>query len=284
MEHSGSKIIVGVDGSPNAVSALAWAIGEARDRQVTVEAVYVYQIPAMAYSAPGFMPPGEAEIETLGQKILEDALSVVNPGDVKVLLRVVEASPVEALVSVAGDPDVATVVVGARGHGGVMGLLLGSVSHALTHRCSKPLVVVPHEWSAGPARRIVVGVDGSQASARALAWAVQDARATGSTVDAVMVWSSHVPEGGPSGAGQLGEVAPALRRVVDTVEHHGVTVEARLVSGRPAPTLLEESESARLLVVGTRGIGRAHEMLSGSVSHACVHRSQIPVVVVPPGH
>ena len=285
----GSKILVGVDGSPNAVTALAWAVDEARRQNTDIEAVYAYQVPAMAYSAPGYIPPNRAEMERVGRRILDDALSSIDLEEVRVDLRVVEDPPLAVLVDAASQPDVALVVVGARGHGGVAGLLLGSVSHGLTHHCPKPLAVIPAGWSGSPSTdRVVVGVDGSDGSARALAWAVEEARRSGDVVEAVMVCPppspTRRPHGpvGDAGAERLGCPDAPLLRVLDSVAHHGVTVERRMMMGSPAAALIEAAGPARMLVVGARGIGRAHELVSGSVSHACTHRAQVPVVVVRP--
>jgi nucleotide-binding universal stress UspA family protein len=80
-----------------------------------------------------------------------------------------------ALARMSREPDVAVLAAGARGHGGVAGLLLGSVSHSLTHHAHCPRVVVPKGWRPvenGTTRRLLVGVDGSAGSERALRWAV----------------------------------------------------------------------------------------------------------------
>jgi nucleotide-binding universal stress UspA family protein len=86
------------------------------------------------------------------------------------------------------------VAVGARGHGGLIALLLGSVSHALTHCCPKPVVIVPSGWPPEGAevngRKIVVGVDGSPESERVLAWAIHEGEARNAPVEAVMVWAT----------------------------------------------------------------------------------------------
>jgi nucleotide-binding universal stress UspA family protein len=87
------------------------------------------------------------------------------------------------LAKAAHEPDVVLLVVGARGHGGVAGLLLGSVSHSLTHSSTKPLVIVPQDWRARPPSdvrpRIVVGVDGSRPADNALRWAGRRGRHAG---------------------------------------------------------------------------------------------------------
>lgn len=284
--YFGPKIVVGIDGSANATSALRWAVEEASHRQASVEAVHVWEIPSLAYSAPGYIPPDEAAMDRVGQGILDAALSTMDHGDVKVLLRSVEGTPIPVLTAAADEPDVIMLVVGARGHDGVAGLLLGSVSHALTHHCPKPLVVVPPEWS--PAEKIVVGVDGSHESARALAWAIEDAAIRGAPVEAVLVWTTpspalplHLPLPATESSGQVDKIGARLREVVDRVDHHGVPVNTVIVTGHPARALTERSREGQMLVIGSRGLSRAHEVVTGSVSHGCTHRAVVPVVVVP---
>jgi nucleotide-binding universal stress UspA family protein len=292
----GGKLVVGLDGSANAVAAFSWAVAESRVHHGSVEAMYVWQVPSLAYSAPGYIPLTEQEIDDQAQRVFRDALAACpDHEDVKVWLQVTEGAPVEALVKAAGEPDVSMVVVGARGHGGVAGLLLGSVSHALTHKSPKPLAVVVHDWpSDSPevsSRRIVVGVDGSGGSANALAWAAGDARARGVPLEVVMVWippapvlPSHLPLRATAGAGERARVEEALGVMIDNVDLRGVEVQQTVLEGQPARVLTERARDGQLLVVGTRGRGRARETVLGSVSHAVTHRPLVPVVVVPAVH
>ncbi|HEX2144279.1 MAG TPA: universal stress protein [Glycomyces sp.] len=135
--------------------------------------------------------------------------------------------------------------------------------------------------------RIVVGVDGSAASDKALAWAVKQAARTGAKLEAVQAW--EVPAMYGTGMMVLpggeefdkaarrsleGSVGRALggRRDVE-VEHH-------TVAGHPAKALIDMAEGADLLVVGSRGHGGFVGALVGSVSHYCVSHAQCPVVVV----
>jgi nucleotide-binding universal stress UspA family protein len=285
------KILVGIDGSKNSVPALAWAIQEGRVRSATVEAVYAWQVPALAYTAPGFIPPGEESMRTEGERIFEDAIGgIPRHDDVKVLLRICDGAPGDVLVKVSDDSEAGVLVVGARGHGGVAGLLLGSVSHSLTHHCHKPLVIVPRTWQAEAAAKghIVVGVDGSVGSERALCWSVREARLRGVPLEVVMVWAppgpvvpAHLPLGGSGGIEIGAKVLDALSDVVSKVDTSGVEVHLTVLEGTPARVLMARAATADLLVVGTRGLGRARETISGSVSHACTHHADVPVAVIP---
>ena len=142
--------------------------------------------------------------------------------------------------------------------------------------------------SEGRTEHVVVGVDGSAESAIAIAWAARYAKATGATIRAVMAW--HFP--GAVGAGPVGlapvavsgEVEQAKQSELDKAIAAGfgadLTVERKLVYGRAAQVLIDESKDADLLVVGSRGHGGFTGMLLGSVSTHCVTHAACPVTVV----
>ncbi len=135
-------------------------------------------------------------------------------------------------------------------------------------------------------RRIVVGVDGSGSSQRALAWAARQGELTGATLDVVIAWEWPISSGAVvpilSGWDPKAEAQKRLDETVDAVRaaHPAVTVRARTVEGHPAPVLVEASADAELLVVGSRGYGEFAGMLLGSVSEHCVTHAHCPVVVV----
>lgn len=142
-----------------------------------------------------------------------------------------------------------------------------------------------------PEPRIVVGVDCSPASREALRWAVEQARLTGSQVHAVMAWDW------PSPFSVAGEVLnengkpltveqTAARRLEEAVEDavgtepEGVTVRRRVMQGAPVDVLVEVSEGATLLVVGSRGYGGFKGALLGSVSQHVTQYAHCSVLVV----
>ena len=140
---------------------------------------------------------------------------------------------------------------------------------------------------------IVVGVDGSEGSLRALRWAAADARRRGAGLRAVFAWEP--PTQAIVGAGwvvpddaalaRYGEAAAtrldeALESAADDLA--GIAVERRAVHGAPAKVLLAGAEDAVELVVGTRGHGGFVGLLLGSVSLQCAQHAPCPVVVVPP--
>jgi nucleotide-binding universal stress UspA family protein len=138
-------------------------------------------------------------------------------------------------------------------------------------------------------QRIVVGVDGSPISKVALRWAVNQARLTGATVDAVIAWQYPEAMHGNAWTAMLveepgfdvlaeKELTEAIKEV--TGPDPDVTINPVVVEGWPAEVLLNAAEGADLLVVGSRGRGGLTSALLGSVSQNCAHHATCPVLII----
>lgn len=142
-------------------------------------------------------------------------------------------------------------------------------------------------------RKIVVGVDGSQHSDRALAWAIDEAKLREARLQVVSVW--HVPAlvyGAPGFTPPIGpNVDKAFRDVASEAaaaaaqkaRDAGVEAEVEVDQGQTVGKLLDAAESAEMLVVGSRGHGGFSGLMLGSVSAQCAHHALCPVVIVRPG-
>ena len=135
---------------------------------------------------------------------------------------------------------------------------------------------------------ILVGVDGSPESGEALAWAADLARAIGAdilAVHAVGLLEKLGADGSPvPSAGHLEEIRDLLETIwCEPVRHNGVSVEMQMRYGTPADVVLSaaEQEGAAVVVVGSRGIGRAALGGLGSTSSRLAMSSPVPVVIVP---
>jgi nucleotide-binding universal stress UspA family protein len=134
--------------------------------------------------------------------------------------------------------------------------------------------------------RIVVGVDGSHSSASALAWAVRQAKFTGSGVDAVVTWAipaaAAVAGGLPETFNPAADAAGAANELVGPVRAANPDVDLRTVEveGPAGPSLVDYAASAELLVIGSRGHGFVAGLLLSSVSEYCVSHAHCPVLVV----
>ncbi len=164
-------IVVGVDDSPGARKALAWAVTEARLRGAALRVVHVHkpeELTAPLYfpsqhTGPGPLPgsteePSTAELASVlraqdvlreaadarAEELVDELLGEVGVAGVEVQSTVVqERHPADALVELSSDADL--LVVGSRGRGGFHGLMLGSVTHALVLHAVCPVVVVPSQ-------------------------------------------------------------------------------------------------------------------------------------------
>jgi nucleotide-binding universal stress UspA family protein len=135
----------------------------------------------------------------------------------------------------------------------------------------------------------VVGVDGSEDSARALRWAIAHAREHHARITAVSTW--NVPMVAPVGIagtavmGDWSEVEAAVRHrleaIVDSVDHLGVEIDTMVVQGSAARSLIEIASDADLLVLGSRGLAGFKQLVLGSVSRQCATHAPVPTVVVP---
>jgi nucleotide-binding universal stress UspA family protein len=135
---------------------------------------------------------------------------------------------------------------------------------------------------------IVVGVDGSESSVRALRFAAAEARLRRARLRVVYAW--HVPalayDAGLTAAAVDTRVfektaQDRLQQVLETTEIEDVEIEPVMREGRAGAVLVEESQEAELVVVGSRGLGGFRELLLGSVGHQCALHACCPVVIVP---
>ncbi len=138
--------------------------------------------------------------------------------------------------------------------------------------------------------RIVVGVDGSDSSKAALRWALNQAKLTGGSVDAVTAWYYPPMYGWAPVADRMpdleGDAKMALTKALAEVSglEPEVPVRPLVAEGHAAEVLLRVAKGADLLVVGSRGHGGFTSAMLGSVSMYCVLHAHCPVLVLRDGH
>jgi nucleotide-binding universal stress UspA family protein len=292
------EIVVGVDGSPQADTAVRWAATRAQHTGARLRLLHTQVVPvpapAMPLAAPAPYTADPQDYAAAGEAVLTAAATVAHNQasgiDVTTDLRVGGAAPV--LIDASAEADL--IVVGSRGLGGFAGLLLGSVSAQVSGHARCPVVVVHGQPSAaGP---VVVGVDGSEPAAKALTFAFGEARRFGTGVIAVHAWSLPLPAGPAEAAAAAratgddpARYRQAARQVLtDAVadcrrQHPDVPVDERLVEHSAAGALLEAAAEPAMIVVGSRGHGGFIGLLLGSTSHSVLHHATCPVAVVHAG-
>lgn len=289
-------IVVGVDGSSRSESAVRWAAHEARMRKVPLVLVHVVVTPAwgpapwLLSTAPLPLPADEDRgLDESGRKIIADAIGIVERVSRDGALPQVKSElfysvPVSTLVNLSKEAQI--VVVGCRGQHALHRLLLGSVSTGLVHHAYCPVAVIHDEAPSPPDRSkapVVVGIDGSPASELATEIAFDEASRRGVDLVALHAWSDADVSGVPSMEWSAQQAIPqetlAERLAGWRQRYPDVAVHPRIVWDKPARHLLDESESAQLVVVGSHGRGGFTGMLLGSVSTAVVQAARVPVIV-----
>ena len=293
------KVVVGVDGSDQSQAALEWASAEAVRRGVSLHIVHALGMPLIvsAYGGPERFQP-TSEISGQANSVVTSArekAAELQPSLKIETVTALEEAPL-ALIRQSHPHDL--IVVGSRGLGSVAALFVGSVSVRVAAQAPCPVVVVPSE-NGKPTRtkldRVVVGVDDSKNARRALGLAVGLAAETEGELVVVNSWEVPFPYDpvAMTSAGYQPQddvfekqsealVAELLADVMDD-QREDVNVEVSVVrtQSNPVSALLEASTEADAIVVGSRGRGSVRGLLLGSVSQGILHRSKIPVVVLP---
>ena len=291
-------ITVGMDESPCAAEALRWAVAEGEGRGWPVRAVLAWSFVRQHHidRAQSTDPEYSEEDAVLAlQRYVAEAVgSAVARG---IELDVVSERPAVGLIEAAsGSP---LLVVGSHGHGGISGFVLGSVSQECLHHSTVPVAIVrPVEGVADSesaevmAGKIVVGIDGSDTSRRALTWALDEARARGGWVEVVHSWLLPAAYGYltlpvPDSAAYEEDAEALVSRFIEKANTSGLSrpISRIIVGGTSTAGLLaDRAANAELIVVGSRGIGGFRGMLIGSVAQHLARHAPCPLIVIPATH
>ena len=180
--------------------------------------------------------------------------------------------------------EASSLVVVCRGRGSVLATLLGSVSFAVASSAPCPVVVVKDGLAAtvvGPKNRVVVGTDGSERAASAVAFAADFAASRSASMD-VICCTGELSVPIVSQEELRRSAADILERTCASLEetHPQLTINTRVADGLPEPVLVDASTDAGLLVVGSTGRGHPRMMIPGSTAFAVIDGAQCPVAVV----
>ncbi|WP_145943754.1 universal stress protein [Corynebacterium glyciniphilum] len=291
-----NEIVVAVDGSDAGSAAVAWAANAATKRNAPLKLVTAYTMPQFMY-ADGMIPPQELydQLEEEAMAKINEARELVRSFDenIEVSYYIAESTPIDLLLQLSEEADI--VVMGSRGLGGLSGLVLGSVSSAVVSHASSPVVVVRKDNDVtvnnkyGP---VVVGVDGSDVSRKALEYAFREADARGATLRAVHSWADAQVQTSLVGLAavqsQLDAMSAQERKILQDElapmreKYPDVKVEEVVDRDRPIQVLKDNADDAQLLVLGSHGRGGFRGMLLGSTSRALLQYAPCPMMVVRP--
>jgi nucleotide-binding universal stress UspA family protein len=281
-------IIVGIDGSPASDAAVSWAAHDAAIRGLPLTLVHVENpIPPTWSQAPTLEQTPEQQVAE-GRSLLAHASTiardaVADTAQIQINGELLSSATVPTLVDRSKDAEL--IVVGSTGRGALSRSLLGSVSSGLIRHAHCPVALIgdvdPQVPQPAPGP-VLVGIDGSTSD---LATAIGFEEASLRNVDVIALHSwndidmNSIPgyDWSPTTAKEGHLLDKAL--VSWQERYPDVSVHKQLVSDRAAHALVEASESAQLVVVGSHGSGAFAGMLLGSVSNAVVQAVHRPVIV-----
>jgi nucleotide-binding universal stress UspA family protein len=274
-------LVCGIEDLAGDVRPLAVARGLSERLGLRLVAVHVAE--------PGADPAAEASAGRMAEQAAD--AYVTQQADA----RVEYGHPVERLTATVAEEDAELLVVGSRGTGRLKTALLGSVSTGVVAAASCPVVVVSRgAGEQGPRRAadpepthsVVCGVDGSEESYAGASLASDLAARL-----ELRLLLAHVMPGEGSLPVEYSSLLEGEQRSALNVIHravagvsHRISPEVRLERGDPADRLddLAARESAELIVVGSRGLGRVRAALMGSVAGRLAGTACAPVAVLSP--
>ncbi|WP_434599974.1 universal stress protein [Streptomyces sp. A5-4] len=284
-------IVVGVDGSDQSQAAARWAAQEAERRQLPLLLLHAWLWQPMDVPAVQ-----DREAQALAAKAMmqrtETDLAERYPA-VRVSAEVVTDSAISALLDAAERAEM--LVVGSRGHGALLGYLLGSCGLQVIGASTRPVVAVRTGAGDPPEREeVVVGQQGgAEDSYAALKFAFEAAAARGASLRAVRAWSLPPVFAYSPASMMLADAAGGLQPFEEAALEEalapwrarfpGVLVTTHVEIGSAGQVLLSACAGSALLVVGRH---RRHSPLGtriGSVAHAALHHAPCPVAVIPHG-
>ena len=281
-------IIVAVDDSTAAKEAVRWATREAELRNVPLTLVHAISPEVATWTDVQALPPGLARWQhDHGRRLLDDTVKIVehaarSGGPAEVHTELLPSAAVPTLVDLSKDAEL--VVAGARGSRKWHGRLMGSVSSGLLRHAHCPVVIIHDEDLQMPAQApILVGIDGSPASELATAIAFDEASRRHVKLIALHAWSDADVSEWPGidwpATQPMAEEVLAERLAGWQETYPDVQVRRIVLCDQPARQLVERSQKAQLVVVGSRGRGGFAGMLVGSVAETVAQLARVPVIV-----
>ncbi|SHH47315.1 universal stress protein [Streptomyces sp. 3214.6] len=284
-------ITAGVDGTDESLAALAWAAREAVRRDLALRVVHAWRFQSNAAAEVADRDAQERWVRDAAEQAVATVLER-HPG-LTVTTDVLEGGPVGTLVAAAAQAQ--SLVLGSRGHGPLVGFLLGSVGQQVIAEAACPVVLVragdrPSSEVAG--HEIVVGQHGEpEDSAPALRFAFETAAARGASVRAVRAWTLPPVFAYSPGSLKLLDDAGGMEQyeqkaLAEAVKpwrerFPDVHVVEQVEMGSAGQVLLSVAGRAQLMVVGRRAHRTAVGARIGSVAHGVLHHADCPVAVVP---
>lgn len=277
-------VVVAVDGRPGSAGAVRYAVAEATRRSTSLQLVHV----APSVLSLDAALPSE-DLHRVGATVLDETSATVRGLAPDLLVTTLQVSGDRCSGLVRAADGAQLVVVGRESRHGVERLLSGAVTAGVAAQAPCDVVVVPSTWLAHrPHGTVVAGVKSHRHTHELLTQAFREAEARDATLVAVTAWHvadpcfdriearTHSADREERGRALLEEAVAEVRE-----DHPTVPVVTKVVHGPAARVLLDESSPSDLLVVARRRLAVPPYGHLGSVGHAVLRLSDVPVHVVP---
>lgn len=284
-----STVVAGIDGSDSALGAARWAAEVATKHALPL--TLLHAVPKLEWHFAGADSATELDRSADGDAVLaaaETAVRATYP-DLTIDTAAVKGAVATALADASESARL--VVIGA----GADHRALGGHAVRLAHRTTSPVVVWRHPVAkrTGKPLPVIVGIDESDASNRALAEAFDIASALHAPLTVVHMWEI----GAAVGMGDLGGEGSMDWQLLDVLQsrqrqrldeliapfarkYRNAHVTEIFKDISPAKGLTELSREAQLVIVGSHGRGKLADTILGSVSQNLIHHAECPVLVV----
>ncbi|MFJ6131907.1 universal stress protein [Janibacter terrae] len=286
-----AAVVAALDGSHRDAAVLAWAAAEATAIDAPLHLVHAVDLgtPLSAYGELLTSPEIVERVEEDSERVVAQARAqvVAEHPDLSVTTALPTGAPAGALLNAASGARV--LVVGSARKNRAQRIVLGTTSLSVVAHAPCPVVLVPEGSSTKGDGRVVVGVDGSDHSRLAFRHALDAAQMRGKQVTTVTTWNVEVEHGvvvtepgTPAWEAVDARYRAMAERTIaeDRAAHPEIDVTVEVHHGRAADTLVEVSEGADMLLVGSRGRGGFRGMLLGSVSQRVLALATCPVAVL----
>jgi len=264
------KYIIGVDGSEQSRAALDWGLARATRNGASVELLHVADDSFLSESV-AFLSEAQVCSERMLAAECDYAASTGFSGEISG--TAVVGHPIAEVEEASKRADL--VILGAHAGSKLAGSFFGTRAVKIAAVAHCPVAVVPLETEGSVKPGVVVGVDGSDASQQAIAFAADEASRRSVPLTAVYawmppltpgleyLWSEELVETQRSAV----EEAIAIGTAGLSERYPDLAIERKIVQSPPVAALLLAAEEADTIVVGSRGRGGIQRLLLGSVSH-----------------
>lgn len=276
------KYLIGVDGSAHSRTALAWGLERAAKRGASVELIHVADDSFLSESVTFLSEAEQASEQMLAHELEYAKHDLGFAGEISG--AAVVGHPIGELEEASKNFDL--LILGAHSGGKFAGSIFGTRAVKIAAVAHCPVAVIPaeHESKGGG---VLVGVDGSEASKEAVAFAAEEASTRGLPLTAVYAWMPPLTPGLEylwseelvAAQQAAAEEAVAIGTAGIAERYPDLTVHHEIVQAPPVTAILQLAENADMVVVGSRGRGGISRLLLGSVSHGVLQALPCTVVV-----